>query len=421
MYTVGSKILKGKYSVIEVLGSGAFGRVYRVSDNVTRQEWALKRIYSEAPQKLFMSEVKVMHQLKNGPHILPYHEYLYDSDGTMLILSRYMNAGNLLDLITTKGAMSEGDFFVLLAQMSAALDHAQSLSPPVHHKDIKPENILGELDSDAEITWYLADWGLSEAKESSGTSAFSGTYAYTAPEVFRSRRHLNSDIYSLGMTMYHALFGALPFDARNNAEWMYYHLNEEVHLSEKISPYVSELFLGMLQKDPEKRWNIKRVIEHLKKGKTSEKPPTVVFGLEAFQKHELGGSTIGGVRLKELEKTQNLETEKQVTPKGPVKGRTIEIPLTDLSLSEVPGTIVPGADAFKRSEVGPKWIEERAHLVREIQNALSTSDLESARSNLQRLEIHLGDQKDSDEGTRSRGGFPGVVIYRPKRGREAVL
>ena len=260
MYKIGSLILGGKFAVEAEVGSGTFGTVLKVRDTITGELWALKRIFEKSARESFEKEVKLLHQLKDGPHILPYHDYAIDSQGTLLIFTRFMNAGNLLDKIKNPAKLSDEESQVVLRQMAEALRYAQSFKPPIQHKDIKPENILGERDEDGNLTWYLADWGLAEAREGSQSGILKGTLPYIAPEVFQARRHQNSDIYSLGMTFYCMLFGKKAYDANTMAEYMYCHLNEAVVIPDSCSPLNKEMLQGMLEKDPGKRWGVQEVI-----------------------------------------------------------------------------------------------------------------------------------------------------------------
>ena len=184
MYKIGSLILGGKFAVEDEVGSGTFGTVLKVRDTITGELWALKQIFEKSARESIEKEVKLLHQLKDGPHILPYHDYAIDSQGTLLIFTRFMNAGNLLDKIKNPAKLSDEESQEVLGQMAEALRYAQSYSPPIEHKDIKPENILGERDEDGHLTWYLADWGLAEAREGSQSGILKGTLPYIAPEMF---------------------------------------------------------------------------------------------------------------------------------------------------------------------------------------------------------------------------------------------
>ena len=260
MYKIGNLILGGKFVVEAEIGAGTFGTVYKVRDTITGEFWALKQILEKSARDAFEKEVRLLHQLKAGPHILPYHDYAIDNEGTALIFTRFMNAGNLLGKIKKLGKLADEESREVLRQMAEALSYAQSFKPPIQHKDIKPENILAERVKDDHLTWYLADWGLAEARESSQSGTLKGTLPYIPPEVFRGKRHQNSDIYSLGMTFYYMLFGNKPYDASTMAEYMYCHLNQPVVIPDNCSPLSKEILQGMLEKEPEKRWGAQQVI-----------------------------------------------------------------------------------------------------------------------------------------------------------------
>jgi formylglycine-generating enzyme required for sulfatase activity len=332
MYKIGSLILGGKFVVEAEVGSGTFGMVLKVRDTITGEFWAVKRIFEKSARESFEKEVKLLHQLKDGPHILPYHDYAIDAQGTLLIFTRFMDAGNLHDRIRKTGKLADEESREILRQMAEALRYAQSFKPPIQHKDIKPENILGERNRDDRLSWYLADWGLAEAREGSQSGILKGTLPYIAPEVFRGRRHQKSDMYSLGMTFYYMLCGKNPFDAGTMAEFMYCHLNEPIVIPDTCSPLSRKMLLGMLEKEPEKRWGAQEVINQGLGStfvgfpvveQTSERPPEVD-------------------KVKAMPEPHEFEIEKHATAQQVVElSDTEEHPPTEPPLKEKPTVFSP--------------------------------------------------------------------------------
>ena len=332
MYEPGDTLVDGKYEVVRELGTGGCGVVYLVREVLTERLLAVKRVHM-GEQESLDQEIKQLAALEGLPHILPILT-VEEEKGTRVIVTRYMDGGDLFQYIQQKKRIPESESLAILDQVCQALVHAHKLN--IVHKDIKPQNIYahkGQLD---EHTWYLGDWGIAALHETSRTKG-SGTVAYCAPEVFHEKRYPASDIYSLGCTLFCMLAGDPPFTGTTGAI-IKQHLFDEPKVPSEISREMQGILHSMLRRDPKERPAAGDLLE-------------MVRGL-----------------------TRGRSTRGQRT--GTIDGL--------------------GADAFKKPGPDPKWIEERARLVREVQNALSASKLESARAWLERLEAHLGEQKESD-------------------------
>ena len=247
MYQKGELIIHEKYRVEALLGEGSFGAVYRVRDLILDEVVAMKRLHNPENRAAYEREIKVLGNLRKGPHILTFHHYEFDESGAMVLVMEYMAGGSLEQVLTKKGPLPEADALVLLRHMAEALVFSHCLQKPILHRDIKPANILKQGND-----WYLGDWGIGGAKEGSNTKG-AGTFLYNAPEVFDGKRYPESDIYSLGMTLFHALTGEPGFTG-TDAMVMMGHLQKSVDFSRRgISSTLKPLLQGMLEKDPKKR------------------------------------------------------------------------------------------------------------------------------------------------------------------------
>ncbi|MBF0446161.1 MAG: serine/threonine protein kinase [Magnetococcales bacterium] len=208
----GDKLLSGRYEIIEKIGEGNFALVFKVREVESGKIYAAKKATVARKPHVYKSEVAKLATLRGGPHILPLHEAQLDEDGAMVMVTEYLDGGNLKEAILSRGHLSEVEAMGVLGQMLKAVAHSHACTPPILHRDIKPSNILGKKIGKNRMQWYLADWGLAANWRSAREPAVSGTHSYTAPEVWSKKRYLVSEVYSLGMTLYFMLFGRPAYE-----------------------------------------------------------------------------------------------------------------------------------------------------------------------------------------------------------------
>lgn len=222
---IGSSL--GKYDILEELGRGGFGAVYRVRNRDLDREEALKvlgqhRQWDPTFVRRFQREARIAARLRH-PHIVTIYE-VGEAEGAHYLSMAYLPGRTLAQLVASEGALPQARVARLLAQVAEALDyaHAQGLI----HRDVKPSNIMvGPAD---DVT--LMDFGLVKAADHSELSqelyssgagfttaaAAMGTPEYMAPELAEPNgpsEDYRADIYSLGVVAYQVLTGHLPFAA----------------------------------------------------------------------------------------------------------------------------------------------------------------------------------------------------------------
>lgn len=205
------KVLKS-YAIEGLIGTGAFGAVYRARQAVVEREVAIKIIWPAfANHPNFIRRFEAEAQLVAGlehPHIVPLYDYWRDPDGAYIVM-RLLRGGHLRGRMNKGQAWEIRDINRFLGQVGAALALAHRYG--VVHRDIKPENILMDEEDNA----YLADFGIAQIVSTArNEDDFSGmgSPAYAAPEqITGSIISSQSDIYSLGIILYELLTGSHPF------------------------------------------------------------------------------------------------------------------------------------------------------------------------------------------------------------------
>ncbi len=210
----------GRFRIEKLLGKGAFGRVYLgIDDGFLQRRVAIKvpvkeRLVDRNVRHNYLSEARILASLDH-PHIMPVHECGDLADGTVFLVSKYVEGADLHALLRKK-ALTIADSVRIIISMAKALHHAHQMG--LVHRDIKPQNILVDQQGHA----YLADFGLALTDEDFGVGArFVGTPSFMSPEQARGEGHRvdgRSDLFSLGAVLYKALTGHDPFRGRTMEE-----------------------------------------------------------------------------------------------------------------------------------------------------------------------------------------------------------
>ncbi|MBF0358037.1 MAG: SUMF1/EgtB/PvdO family nonheme iron enzyme [Magnetococcales bacterium] len=273
---VGDNIIDERYEILERVGAGNFALVFKVRELSTGNLFAAKQATVARKAHVYESEVEKLAILRGGPHILQLHESMVDENGAMIMVTEYLDGGTLKEAILSRGHLSEVEALGVLGQIAKAVAYAHSRTPPILHRDIKPSNILGKIVGKNRIKWYLADWGLAASWRNAREPAVSGTHSYTAPEVWRKKRYLVSEVYSLGMTLYFMLFGRPAYEGVSASITSAQKSPEPVVIPPGCPDNLKKILEGMLEKNPKKRWSLDKVIAEVLPDKSRKKPALVL-------------------------------------------------------------------------------------------------------------------------------------------------
>jgi TolB-like protein/Tfp pilus assembly protein PilF len=264
--TIGQTL--GHYRILERIGAGGMGTVYRAHDERLHRDVALKVLPSSVLENdeargLFRKEALALSRL-NHPNIAAIYDF--DSDAGVDFLVMELITGITLASKLAIGALSEEKVLQFGQQIALALDHAHGFG--VVHRDLKPGNVIIRPDGQLKVV----DFGLARLvtmDESAPTESFSGTHGmagtllYMPPEqLWGKPPDYRSDIYSAGVVLYEMATGQRPFQGKAPTAISEAILHSEPvsprQLSPAISPALESVILTCLQKEPAARYQTAR-------------------------------------------------------------------------------------------------------------------------------------------------------------------
>lgn len=297
----GAPKIIGAYEVLEAIGGGGMGLVYKVRHRGAGNILAMKVLRKELaadPVNVtrFRQELKTT-SLLNHANVAAIYDSGVTEEGAPYLVMEYVDSCNLQQILEQEGYLDLERFFHIFGQVCDALSHAHAKR--IVHRDIKPSNIVVSLtDSQFELV-KLVDFGIARVFQrpaSNSTTRLTqmsevlGSPDYMSPEqCLNQKLDERSDIYSLGVVMYEALAGSLPYKGGNAVEVIMGHLQQTPPSIAKMRPdfnvpaELETLIFTCLEKEPLLRiQTFDELAAELKRISLSSKSRSVVRALRRY-------------------------------------------------------------------------------------------------------------------------------------------
>ncbi len=252
-------VIAGRYRLLDRVGSGGMGAVWRASDEILERDVAVKQLHVElgpaAAEKAEIRHQRAMREARiaarlHHPHAVPVFDAV-EHLGQPYLVMQYLPSQSLQEVLAEHSALAPPVVAQIGADVASALAAAHRLG--IIHRDVKPGNVLIAADGTSKIT----DFGIAHlAGDDILTSrgVITGTPAFLAPEVAKGESSSEaSDVFSLGATLYRALEGHPPFPSQDNPLALLHVIASGVITPPEHSSHLTPLLLRMLAVDPPDR------------------------------------------------------------------------------------------------------------------------------------------------------------------------
>ncbi len=245
-------IIEGKYEILKLIGRGGMSRVYLAMDQNLNKQWAVKEIEKRARDKnnavviaSAMAEANMMKKLDHTS--LPRIVDIIDKESVIYVVMDYIEGETLGDVLKAYGAQPQETVIEWAKQLCKVLDYLHTQNPPIIYRDMKPANIMLQPNGNVK----LIDFGIArEYKEQNLADTVSlGTKGYAAPEQFggKGQTDARTDVYCLGVTLYHLLTGQNPCEPP-------YEIYPIRYWNPQLSSGLETVILKCTQMNPEDRY-----------------------------------------------------------------------------------------------------------------------------------------------------------------------
>jgi len=298
----------GRFQLVELLGTGGMGDVYKAYDPNLGRYIALKILRHEEPETLnrFLREARAQAKVEH-PHICKIYES-GEYSGHPYIAMQYIDGKNLKEL-DPKLTLEEKLGIIKEVALGLQAAHRQGLI----HRDVKPTNIMVTQTEEGNWKPFIMDFGIAREQEASGltsTGMVVGTPFYMSPEHAKGKvinLDRRSDIYSLGITLYELLTGIVPFQGDTPVEVLIKVIDKDPPPIRKIYPRVpvdiETIVMKCLEKDPNRRYGSAKdlaedIQRYLEGDPIKARPATLTYRIKRkLAKHKWPSIVVGAAFL----------------------------------------------------------------------------------------------------------------------------
>lgn len=282
-----------RYKLTERVGLGGMAEVYRAEDNVLGRTVAVKVMlpqYAADPTftKRFRQEAASAANLQS-PYIVSIYDWGLDGE-TYYIVMEFLRGTDLKTAIKERGAINQRKAAEIGSQVAQALSVAHAGG--IIHRDIKPQNIMIQPDGNIKVM----DFGIARAGDAglSQTATVLGTAHYVSPEQAQGKELTGaSDIYSLGVVLYEATTGKLPFDGQDAVSVAVKQVNElpapPSTINPNIDPALEAIIMKAMEKDPERRFKDASEMRHILNDYLAGRPINLGDDISGLKTQVMGG------------------------------------------------------------------------------------------------------------------------------------
>jgi len=352
-------VVNDRYDVLESIGEGGMGMVYKATDRRTDKPIALKVLHrdisgDERTVRRFFSEARVLASLTH-PNIITLYDFGKTDEGLLYIAMELLSGSPADELIRTAD-LSLADAIQIIDQTAAALGEAHLQG--VIHRDLKPANIFMDRRADGQVHVTVLDFGIAKIAGSgqnlTATGKVMGTPSYMAPEQIRGGEpDPRTDIYALGAMGYELISGRPPFEADGPIAVLFMHLERPptplstLSLPENVSNELSEVINLFLAKDPDERprnmMEVRNLLSPFRENSQPlvEEPKESPKDLEAMKETLVFNSENAVAEAKARLAQQAQERKKEEPSEEPEPSQRPRIQVPPSSVQQKPESVTP--------------------------------------------------------------------------------
>jgi tRNA A-37 threonylcarbamoyl transferase component Bud32 len=255
-------VTEDSFQKIEEIGSGTFGKVFKVMKKDTKEIYALKilkkvTLRNRNQLKYAIAECKTLKNIRN-PYIIRL-EWGFQSPSHIYMVLEYCPYGDFTNILNYYKKINESKAKIYISQVILAIEYLHSLN--IVYRDLKPSNLL--VDKEGYIK--LADFSLAKENVTQDNPAmsFCGTPSYLPPEILNNLgAYKPADIYCIGVNLFEMVTGESPFQAQDLGALYTAIMRSRVKFPSEMSEDAKDFIQSTMNRNPELRPNIKKVKEH---------------------------------------------------------------------------------------------------------------------------------------------------------------